>query len=272
MNIRWILALLVAGLLSPLSASAAEGEAKPIKVLIITGDHAYHNWQQTTPLLKEMLTKAGMSVDVTETPAKDLTAANLAKYDALLLNYRDFDKKKTETIWSDENKKAFADAIKNGKGLLVYHYASSAFTSGDEWSKEFERIIAGGWRKQGFHGKRHEYNVKVQDAEHPITKGMPTQFKHASDELYQNSMLFPDCHVIATAYSDPAKDPKNTGKDEPMVWVTKYGQGRVCENALGHDPQAMDLGFQTLLIRGVEWVASGEVKYAVPTELMTNTK
>src|SRR5947209_6551094 len=43
-------------------------ETKPIKVLIITGDHG-HAWKETTPFLKDLLTKAGMSVDVTETPA-----------------------------------------------------------------------------------------------------------------------------------------------------------------------------------------------------------
>src|SRR5262249_28340418 len=91
-------------------------EPKPIKVLIITGDHA-HAWQQTTPFLKEVLTKAGMSVDVTETPAKDLTEANLAKYDVLLLNYKDTKNGKPETHWSEENKKAFTDAVHGGKGL-----------------------------------------------------------------------------------------------------------------------------------------------------------
>jgi len=39
---------------------------------IITGDHG-HAWKETTPYIKEFLSKAGMTVDVTETPAKDLT-------------------------------------------------------------------------------------------------------------------------------------------------------------------------------------------------------
>ena len=63
-------------------------DAKPIKVLIITGDHG-HAWRETTPYLKGLLTDAGMAVDVTEAPSKDLTAANLARYDVLLLNYKD---------------------------------------------------------------------------------------------------------------------------------------------------------------------------------------
>ena len=148
---------------------------KPIKVLIITGDHG-HAWKETTPFLKELLTKAGMTVDVTETPAKDLTADNLAKYDVLLLNYKDTKKGAPETVWSDDNKKAFTDAVKGGKGLVVYHHASSAFVGGDEFDKEFEKVIAGGWRKQGNHGKRHEFSVTVRKADHPITKGLPAEF------------------------------------------------------------------------------------------------
>src|SRR5262249_7636622 len=229
----------------------------PVKVLIITGDHG-HKWQETTPFLKEVLTKAGMKVGVTETPAKDLTPDNLAKYDVLLLNYKDTKNGGPDTRWSEDDKKAFTDAVKGGKGLLVYHHASSAFVGGSDFDKEFERIIAGGWRKKGNHGKRHVFTVIIRKADHPITKGMPSEFMHANDELYQNSVMLPGSVVLATAFSDKSIDPKNSGKDEPVVWVARYGKGRVCENVLGHDVAAMKSGgFQKLLIRGVQWCAAG---------------
>src|SRR5215813_10541439 len=129
-------AFLVDGGILVLTLLAGAADTKPIKVLIITGDHG-HAWKETTPFLKEFLSKAGMQVDVTETPAKDLTAANLAKYDVLLLNYKDTKNGGPDTRWSDENKKAFADAAQGGKGLVVYHHASSAFTSGSPFDKEF---------------------------------------------------------------------------------------------------------------------------------------
>jgi type 1 glutamine amidotransferase len=244
------------------------GEDKePIKVLIITGDHG-HQWKETTPFIKELLTRAGMRVDVTETPAKDLTSANLAKYGVLFLNYKDTKNGGPDTHWSIDNKKAFEEAVHGGRGLLVYHHASSAFTSGSDFDKEFEKIIAGGWRKQGNHGKRHVFSVTIRKADHPITQGLPSEFQHANDELYQNSVMFPESVVLAMAYSDKSIDPKNSGKMEPVVWVAQFGKGRVCENVLGHDVAAMkDLGFQTLLIRCVEWAARGDVHYPVPAEL-----
>src|SRR5438094_7810317 len=190
-----------------------------------------------------------MKVDVTETPAKDLTSANLAKYDVLFLNYKDTMKGRPDTKWSDDNKKAFAEAVQNGKGLVVYHHASSAFTGGSDFDAEFEKIIAGGWRKQGNHGKRHVFSVTVRKQDHPITKGMPPEFVHANDELYQNSVMFPESDVLATAYSDKSLDPKTTGKHEPVAWVAQAGKGRACENVLGHAVAALQSpGIQTLSI------------------------
>ena len=242
--------------------------AKPVKVLIVTGDHG-HNWKETTPHLKKLLTDAGHEVDVTERPRLDLLAPNLKKYDVLLFNYRNTPKgaaDNPDSVWSDDNKRAFVEAIHDGKGLVVYHHASAAFTGTTEFEREFEKLSAGGWRKQGNHGKMHEFTVTPRK-EHPITRGLKP-FTHGRDELYQNSLITEGSEVLVTAFSDAAKDPKNSGKDEPIVWTNRYGKGRVCQNALGHDVEAMQgAGFRTLLVRCVEWAATGETTYEVPKEL-----
>lgn len=124
---RILLLAMIAGLaiMAPLSAQ----DKKAVKVLIVTGDHG-HDWRKTPPFLQELLQKAGHEVAVTETPSKDLTADKLARYDVLLLNYRNTakgEKDNPASVWSDDNKKAFTEAIKGGVGLVVYHHASSAF-------------------------------------------------------------------------------------------------------------------------------------------------
>ena len=262
-----ILVAALAGLLLWTSASTAS-ESKSVRVLIITGDHG-HKWQETTPFLKEILTKAGHKVDVTESPAKDLLPAKLADYDVLLFNYRNTPRgaqANPQSVWTADNKQAFIDAISSGTGLVVYHHASSAFTGDSEFDREFEKLSAGGWRKQGFHGAMHVFPVKAQK-EHPITEGI-TEFRHGRDELYQNSLITPGSEILVTAWSDPDKDPKNTGKHEPMVWINKYGEGRVVQNALGHDIEAMQSpGSQLLLVRCVEWAATGEAWAEAPEEL-----
>lgn len=234
---------------------AAKPPAKPVELLIITGDHG-HNWKDTTRSFEEFLPKGGkINVHVTTTPAKDLNDENLSKYDVLLLNYKETSKPPPDTQWTEANKEALLKAVRTGKGLVVFHFASSAFP---KW-EEYEKMIAGGWRSQGFHGPAHEFTVKKTDAVHPISKGLPSEFKHNVDELYSNSKMLPGNLVLATAYCDPAK-PKGTGKDEPMIWVNTYGKGRVYVNALGHDAAAMaDPNFHEWMRRGIVWTALGDV-------------
>jgi type 1 glutamine amidotransferase len=240
-----------------LAAGASQPSSQPIKLLIITGDHG-HAWQDTTKVLSDVIGAGGkVKVDVTTTPAKDLTDENLSQYDVLLLNYKDTPRGKPETRWSEANKQAFLKAVRDGKGLVVYHHASSAFTN-PNWD-EFEKAIGGGWRSQGFHGPPHKFTVKKTDVKHPISEGLPAEFGHATDELYQNSVMLPGSIVLATAYSDPNK-PRGTGKDEPVIWVNAYGSGRVYENVLGHSVEAMsDPIFRDWMRRGVLWAATGRV-------------
>jgi type 1 glutamine amidotransferase len=242
-----------------LAAVTTAPAAEPIKALIITGDNiASHDWKGTTQLLQDFLGSSGrVKVDVTSTPAKDLTDDNLARYDVLILNYKETKDGAEDTRWSDANKEAFLNAVKGGKGLVVHHFASAAFTN-PNW-KEFEQAIAGGWRTQGFHGPKHEFKVKKTPVQHPISEGLPSEFDHALDELYSASMRTKGSLVLATAYADPSK-PSGTGLDEAVIWVNNYGKGRVFENALGHDTTAMsDKNYQEWMKRGVEWAATGEV-------------
>jgi hypothetical protein len=86
MRRSWLATLATCILATTATCSAAAAE---VKVLIITGDEvSAHKWRETAPFLKELLSRAGNKVDVTEMPAKDLTPDNLARYDVLLLNYR----------------------------------------------------------------------------------------------------------------------------------------------------------------------------------------
>ena len=110
----------VVGLSAATSSNAAE-KAKPIKSLIITGDNVgAHDWKGTTQALSDILAVQGLcNVESTSSPSKDLTDENLAKYDVLILNYKDTPQGSPESHWSDANKEAFLKAVKSGKGLVV---------------------------------------------------------------------------------------------------------------------------------------------------------
>ena len=245
------------------AAHVRADDPPPVRALIITGDiHSAHNWKATTPALVEVLGK-GKTIEttVTATPAKDLTDENLAKFDVLLLNYYDFTKpeQSPETTWTDANKAALLRAVRDGgKGLVLIHHASGAFTN-PNWV-EFEQAV-GGWRKQGFHGPAHEFTVKKtsEAAGHPVGAGAPESFPHLKDELYSNCLVPPGAVVLATAYSDPTK-PKGTGRNEAVIWANPYGKGRIFEDVLGHDVATIaDPGAATWLRRGTLWAAGRDV-------------
>ncbi len=230
-----------------ISANVKADEISAPKALIITGDHE-NNWQETTSALKGILAEAGQVVDVTETPRVDLTSEKLAAYDVLLLNYKDTSrgaKANPDSVWTDANKQAFGDAVKAGAGLVVTHGASSAFIDDTKWIGEFQNLAAGGWRKNVSRRKIHELTLTVQH-DHPITRGM-TSLSHGRDQLHQNLFVTEGSKVLVTAFD-------GREMDEPVVWVNRYGKGRVVQSALGHDAAAMKAdGFRTLLVRCVKW-------------------
>ena len=131
------------------------------------------------------------------------------------------------------------------------------------------RLVDGAWTSDpapdegsGSHGPQHEFVVEASGVEHPVTAGLPERWLHARDELY-DSLRGPceEVSVLASAFS-----PK-TGRHEPMIMSIGYGEGRVFHTPMGHvgstDPVHC-VGFQTVIARGTEWAASGEVTIPVP--------
>ena len=91
-------------------------------------------------------------------------------------------------------------------------------------------------------------------------------FQHVKDELYHRQLKHTTAKVLATAYS--AKNMGGSGQYEPMIVVTQFGKGRVFYNAMGHNAAAMrGVGFQTLMLRGTQWAATGKVTIPIPANL-----
>jgi uncharacterized protein len=274
--------LLLAG--TALTAPAAE----KLKVLVIDGQNN-HNWQQTTPVLKKLLEDTGrFTVEVATSPPANKKdemekfRPELSKFDAVVSNYNG-------QPWGKALNDDFEKLLKDGKiGFVVVHAANNAFGG---W-KEYNQMIGMGWRgktggdrlflddagkaqtvKSGEgDGSGHRYTgpfaVTVRDGEHPVTKGMPKEWQHVRDELYDN-MRGPveNVKVLATAFS------KGTKVHEPMIWTVSYGKGRVFHTPMGHDANAMRCwGFAGTLTRGTEWAATGEVTVPLPKEFPTAEK
>jgi type 1 glutamine amidotransferase len=199
------------------------------------------------------------TVDVTDS-VPGLKAADFSGYDAIISNYTTYpniDGKR----WPAETEKALLDYIKAGHGFVLFHAASTAW---NDWP-EFTDLIGLSWQKAGSgHGAQHSFAVTVDVKDHPVTQGMK-DFQHVKDELYHGQLLHATGKVLASAFSDKAMG--GTGEKEPMIVVTELGKGRVFHNAMGHDPKPMaGVGFQTLMLRGTEWAATGKVTIPIPAD------
>jgi uncharacterized protein len=262
-----LLPILFAAVLAP---AIAQPPAK-VQALIITGQNG-HDWRAATPVLRKHLEDSGrFEVHVTE-EFRGAGPETLAPYDVVVLNY--YEKKKPDLRWGERADNALLNFVRNGKGLVVYHFSMAAF---EGWS-EYEKMCGANWRpNNGHHSARHDYTVDIKDSGHPITRGMKAKFSEVSDELYANLKWQPEgaYHILATAWDDhalyqgKARQPiPGPGKDEPMLWTVNYGQGRVFVTALGHDAAAMQTaGFIATLTRGSEWAATGNVTIPLPAEL-----
>ena len=232
-----------------------------INTLLLTGQNN-HDWQRSAPFVRDLLAGSGrFEVTMTTDPSAALEdEQSLAGYDLLFSDYNG-------PMWTDEARVNCENAVAGGTGLVMLHAADNAFAG---WV-EYEKMVGLLWRTGTGHGEFHEFEVKITDREHPITRGID-DFK-TWDELYHRlvHMHGVDYHTLATAYS--AADKGGSGRDEPMMVTTQYGAGRVYHHVLGHvwqgDPNGAYKGasmiafenpsFQKTLLRGSEWAATGEV-------------
>ena len=235
-----------------------------IEVLLLSGKNN-HKWQLTTPTIKNILEGSGIfNVTITNNP-ENLEPKELDKYDVILSNWNTWPDV-TGARWNPDLEKAFLDFIASEKGFVNIHAGSSTL---QDWP-EFQQIAGGTWGKEVTgHGPIHTFKVTIEDKDHPVMKGLKEFY--IKDELWNNTKFHADIHVVCSAYSTPAK--KGTDKNEPIVVTTKYGKGRGFYSVLGHNKASMqNRAWQTILLRGTEWAATGKVTIPAQEPWPVNSK
>lgn len=235
--------------------------ANPVRVLILTGKNV-HDWQATTPELKNLFDTSGRfrPVDVLNDPAR-LDTALLTRYDAVVSNWTAHPQM-TGHPWGSAAEQALIGFVRSGKGFVAFHAAS---TADHDWP-EFQQLVGLTWKwEHTSHTPYTTFKVTIDDQNHPITRGM-TDF-YTVDELYQKmvSLGKAEYHTVCKAFA--GADINGSTQWEPMMITTRLGDGRGVNLLLGHDVAAMrNPAFRTLMLRGTEWAATGEVTIPIPPE------
>jgi type 1 glutamine amidotransferase len=235
--------------------------AEPMKALIVDGQNNHGVWPTTTKMMKAYLEQTDLfTVDIATAAPKGTDPnfkPDFSKYAVVVNNFGH-----GAAAWPKETQEAFEKFVSEGGGHVVIHAADNAFP---EWPAFNEMIGLGGW---GGRSEKWEFPVVVRDREHPVTKGMPAEWLHAQDELY-DQLRGPaqNMEILATAESQVTK------RHEPMIFTIKYGKGRVFHTPMGHAEYSMEcVGFITTLQRGTEWAATGKVTQAIPDDFPTADK
>ncbi|MEM8865869.1 MAG: ThuA domain-containing protein, partial [Planctomycetota bacterium] len=227
---------------------AADEQGK-IRVLMMTGQNN-HDWKKTTPALVEIINATGeFELTVDEKPW-ELSPNSFDQCDVVFSNWSMWPNLEQDP-WSPEVKQAFLDYMQQGGGLVVMHAGSSIHY---QWS-EFQALVGKTWiNGTTWHGAKHEFEVSMT-GNHPIIDGIgPFRI---FDELWRGMVPTGECTVLATA--DTSGDEK-PGPSAPMLMTTRLGEGRGVNLVLGHDTRSIaNPHFQQLLVRSLEWAATGEV-------------
>jgi type 1 glutamine amidotransferase len=268
---------------APTLPNTSGAEPAPVKLLVVDGQNN-HNWKATTPVIQAALVRSGrFVVEVSTAPQKGAPKEAWEGWNPKFSDYAVVVSNYNGELWPEPVQRSFERYVAEGGGFVCLHAANNAFP---EWL-EYNRMIGiGGWggrneksgpllyRKDGQlvrdevrgsgggHGPQHEFAVQVLEREHPITRGLPPKWKHASDELY-HALRGPaeNLALLGVAFSPV------TQREEPMLLTLSYGKGRVFHTPMGHSDVSMRCaGFQTVLERGAEWAATGNVTLAVPTD------
>jgi len=267
----------------------------PIKVLIVDG-FSNHDWAHTTRLIRGILEKTGrFSVDVATCPtnANDPAFATFrpqfSSYDVVIQNCNNLGNKGE---WPDAMRQDFVKYVSKGGGVYIFHSANNSFANWDEYNQ----IIGLGWRGTEFpsitidadgkvqrippgEGKSTSHGQRTDRVVHrigndPIHNGLPKKWMAAMIEVY----TYPRGSAKNIKVLSWAEDP-DAKKNWPVEWTVSYGKGRVYNSTFGHvwpnetNPAGMRCaGFQTIMVRALQWLAKRPVDFPVPSDFPGETQ
>jgi len=201
----------------------------PSKVLILSQNDQHHKLEDLGSMIVEWM-KDLEDIEMEVSHDRDMIL-KLADFDLCIFCA-------TPSEMTNEEEQALTDFVAGGKDLLAVHSATVV----NEKNTKYIDLIGGRFIH---HSPYYEFQVKIEDAEHPVTKGL--QDFSISDELYVLDRDPEGADILATAFWED--------KLQPMVYAKQYGKGKMLYNALGHNEISFsNPAFRQLIVQGIEWL------------------
>ncbi|MFO0878570.1 MAG: ThuA domain-containing protein [Gemmataceae bacterium] len=246
---------------------AALGQSS-IRLLLVAGNeaHKWHNWEKTTPRIKEALERDNrVKVDVV-TDFEELGRRDLTSYQGVVMNWCNWQDPRGA---SEKSRQAFSRFVSQGGGLILIHFANGAFhpslpRAGESDWPEYRKIVRRVWNHQkrgerppSGHDAFGKFSVRITRAESPLTTGL--KGFDVVDELYFHQDGEDPIEPLLAAES------KVTRKMEPLAWSYTYGKGRVFQTVLGHSEKTYDaFEVREVLRRAAAWVVGQPIRPLEP--------
>ena len=223
-----------------------------LRVLILSGE-GNHDWRSRSSFLRQLLLDTGrFDARLCESPA-GLTAKTLSGFDAVVDDY-------SSLLLGTDTEKALETFVNTGKGLVVTYgglAAAASSQSGEpNWPglAKLTKVSSPINAALGADAPFRSLDLKIVRPEHPVMQGLKSNLRTA-DQPRRGFTPLPGAEVLAT-----------TDANEPLLFASGSGKGRVFCTALGHDLGSMqETAFITTFLRGTEWAASGKV--TLPSEI-----
>jgi uncharacterized protein len=214
--------------------------------------YIHENIAASVEAIRQLGASHGFAVDHSEDPAT-FTRGKLKSYRAIV-----FSNSNNEAFTDDAQRDAFKAFVQGGGGVVGIHSASG---SERQWPW-FWSVIGGKFLR---HPKLQKFRIRVQDATHPATRGLPAAFDW-EDECYYTDHQNPALRPLLV--TDPAKleDPRKAeypgdrfGDALPLAWYMTFDGGRQFYTALGHRKEHYaDPMFRSHLLGGILWAMGME--------------
>jgi type 1 glutamine amidotransferase len=185
--------------------------------------------------------------------ADSLTDAFLSGYQLILqLNYPPY-------MWSDSSKAAFIRYIEEGRGGWVGLHHASLLGEFDGYSMwDWYSQFMGGIRWKNYIAARASGTVHVEDAKHPVMKGIPEYFSIPDDEWYTyDKDPRPNVHVLAYVDESSYQPPSDIKMgDHPVIWTNEKIKAHNVYFQMGHHKNIFHSAeFKKMLGNAILWAA-----------------